>query len=652
MRSFQFIKTVLLSKDLLCSKIQRVGLKPSAMKSVYIFLLLLGPTVSFGQIVMADSLKQLLRQKHSDTSRIMLQVELAHTYLFYQQDSAIFLAQQAIQQARTLHFAKGESWALNALGSALRLRGDLPQSLEIHFQALQICRASGDSDGESRSLGFIGAIYHQVSDYRQALRYYQQTLKISGRFKGRDILKLSGIGDVYENMNQLDSALLFQRQAYDLLKDVPRGTIHSLILTRFGVVQARLGNYSGALRLYRDAIEKAVLIGDMLNQARSQFQIAQLYDQLQQQDSSLRHAHLAFITSQRASHKSTQFSASTLLAKLYYAHGNLDSAFHYQQVAMAAKDSLYGPKKFKQLQLLTLTEQQRQQELRQEQAQTQDRFQRIGLLSALGVFLLIALLLWRYNRQQGRVNQVLNQKNGQIETQRKTLETTLSELRTTQTQLIQKEKMASLYEHQLKIQQVRNKIASELHDDIGSTLSSIYLFSEVAKKEINQDSLQALPMLEKIENSSQQMMQSMSEIVWAIQPKNDDTANLVEKIHSFANELLQARNISFRFEYPDQFLSIPITMEVRRNIYLIFKEALNNIAKHSSASQVDMEVELKEKSIRIGIRDNGLGFNNHSPSPGNGLQNLCSRAEEIGGHLQIDTQPGHGTGIYLQYPLP
>src|SRR6187397_534566 len=88
MRSFQFIKTVLLSKDLLCSKIQRVGLKPSAMKSVYIFLLLLGPTVSFGQIVMADSLKQLLRQKHSDTSRIMLQVELAHTYLFYQQDSA------------------------------------------------------------------------------------------------------------------------------------------------------------------------------------------------------------------------------------------------------------------------------------------------------------------------------------------------------------------------------------------------------------------------------------------------------------------------------------------------------------------------------------------------------------------------------------
>ena len=622
------------------------------MKPVYIFLLLLAPSLSFGQTVMADSLKRLLLQKHSDTSRILLQVQLAHTYLFYQQDSAIILAQQAIQQARMLHFAKGESRALNALGNALRLRGELPQSLERQFQALQISRTNGDQEGESRSLDYIGVIYHQVSEYRQALRYYQQALKISKRFKGRDILTLSSIGDAYENMNQLDSALLFQRQAYALLKELPRGTLHSLVSTRFGIIQVRLGNKSGALRLYQDAIRKAVLIGDMLNQGRAQFRIAELYYQLHQPDSSSRYAHLAFVTSQRASHKLTEFSASTLLVKLYQANGNLDSAFHYQQVAMAAKDSLYGPEKFKQLQLLTLTEQQRQQQLRQDQARSQDRFQRIGLLSALGVFLLIALLLWWNNRQQQRANRALNQKNVQIETQRETLETTLSELRTTQTQLIEKEKMASLYQQQLKIQQVRNKIASELHDDIGSTLSSIYLFSEVAKKEINQDSLQALPMLEKIENSSQQMMQSMSEIVWAIQPKNDDTANLVEKIHSFANELLSSRNIRFRFEDPDHFLSLPIAMEVRRNIYLIFKETLNNIAKHSQASQVDMEVEWEEKNIRIGILDNGQGFDTLSPSRGNGLRNLYSRAEEIGGHLRIDSQPGRGTRVYLQCSLP
>lgn len=622
------------------------------MRTVYISLLVLVSTCSFGQTVMTDSLKRLLTQKHADTSRILLQVQLAQTYLFYQQDSCIILVKQALRHAQRLHFAKGEVRALNELGNALRLRGESPQALKIQFRALQISRTNRDQEGESRSLSFIAAVYHQLEQYRQALAYYQQALKISEPLTSRSVLTLSSIGDTYQNIDQLDSALFFQRQAYAAVKKLPRGTLRSLVPTRLGTLQARLGNYSEALRLYQDAMTNAFRIGDLLNQCRIQFRIAEFYHQQHQPDSSLRYAGLAFITSRRVAHKLTEHNASNLLVKLYQANGNMDSAFHYQQVAMAAQDSLYGPEKFKQLQLLTLTEQQRQQQLRQEQARSQDRFQRIGLLSALGVFLLIALLLWRNNRQQERANRVLNQKNVQIETQRKTLETTLSELRTTQTQLLQKEKMASLYEQQLKIQQVRNKIASELHDDIGSTLSSIYLISEVAKKEINQDSLQALPMLEKIENSSQQMMQSMSDIVWAIQPKNDDTANLVEKIHSFANELLRARNISFRFEYPDQFLSIPITMEVRRNIYLIFKEAVNNIAKHSSATQVDMEVELKEKSIRIGIRDNGLGFNNHSPSRGNGLQNLCSRAEEIGGHLQIDTRPGQGTGIYLQYPLP
>jgi signal transduction histidine kinase len=386
----------------------------------------------------------------------------------------------------------------------------------------------------------------------------------------------------------------------------------------------------------------------LINQARAHYRMADAYHQLQQPDSSLSHARLAFI---RPISILTKLQVSNLLVKLYEENGNKDSAFHYLQIAMATKDIMFGPEKFHRLQLLTLTEQRRQQQLLQEQARLEARFQRIGLLSGLGFLLMIALLLWRNNHQQQKTNRQLNQKNNQIESQREALETTLAELKATQAQLIEKEQIASLYQQQLKIQQVRNRIASELHDDIGSTLSSIYLFSEVAKKEINKDSLQALPMLEKIESSSQQMMQSMNDIVWAIQPKNDDTANLVEKIHSFANELLSARSIRFRFEYPDQFLSIPIAMEARRNIYLIFKEALNNIAKHSEASEVCMDVAVEEKDLRIGIYDNGRGFDTQVPSHRNGLRNLYGRAEEIGGHLRINSELGQGTGVYLQCPL-
>ena len=619
------------------------------MKLVYISLLLLASTISLGQTTEAERVKRLLAQTLNDTSRVLLQVELAHSYLFFQLDSGIILAQQALQQARKQTFPRGEWKALNEVGFGQHLSGELILSLETQFQALQICRASDDHECEASTLIFIGTTYVQLNEYRQGLRYLQQGCKISDRIQKLNTLAFSSISNAYQNMNQLDSALIFQQQAYALIKGLPPGTVDPFVLIRLGSLQAQLGNNRVALRYYQDALSNSSQTGNLITQARSHYRIAEVYHQLQEPDSSLSHARLAFI---QPGSKLTQLAVSNLLVKLHEENGNKDSAFHYLQIAMATKDILFGPEKFHRLQLLTLTEQQRQQQLLQEQTRLEARFQRIGLLSGLGFLLMIALLLWRNNLQQQKTNRELNQKNNQIETQREALETTLAELKTTQTQLIEKEHIASLYQQQLKIQQVRNKIASELHDDIGSTLSSIYRFSEVAKKEINHDSVQVLPMLEKIENSSQQMMQSMNEIVWAIQPKNDDTANLVEKIHSFANELLSARNIRFRFEYPDQFLSIPIAMEVRRNIYLIFKEALNNIAKHSQATQVDMEVECEEKNIRIGIQDNGQGFDTQSPFKGNGLRNLYSRAEEIGGGLRIDSQPGQGTEIYLQCPLP
>ena len=618
------------------------------MKSACFSFLLLVSIGSACQKPVADSIRRLLLQNCPDTSRVLLLVKLSTSYLFFQPDSAVILSQKIIQQARKLDFAMGEGRALNVLGSVLRLRGDLPQALEAHFEALRISRTIRDRESEASSLVFIGVVYMQLSDYRQGIFYQQQARQIRERLPSFNILAISNIGDAYQSMNQMDSAMFYHQQAYALSKALPRGTVGSVVLTRLGNLQNRLGNNREALQDYQKALDNANITGDMLNRGRVQYRMAELYFKIHQPDSSLYYARQSFETSRRVSQEIILLSATNLMVKLYQANGNMDSAFHYLQLAAIANDSLFGPEKFQRLQLLTLAEQQRQQQLLQEQAHSQSHFLRIGLLSALAVFLLIAFLLWRNARQQKRANRVLNMKNSQIEIQRGTLETTLSDLRNTQTELIEKEKMASLYQQQYKIQQVRNKIASELHDDIGATLSSIHLFSEVAKKEINRDSLNALPMLEKIDNSSREMMQSMNEIVWSIQSKNDDTANLVDKIQSFASQLLSARNIAFRFDYPAHFLTLPIAMEVRRNIYLIFKETLNNISKHSQATEVDMEVELIEKNIHISIRDNGRGFDMENPSPGNGLLNLHDRSREISGQLHIDSTPGRGTRVDLE----
>ncbi len=217
-----------------------------------------------------------------------------------------------------------------------------------------------------------------------------------------------------------------------------------------------------------------------------------------------------------------------------------------------------------------------------------------------------------------------------------------------QAQLIQKEKVAALYEQQLKIQQVRNKIASELHDDIGSGLSSIHLFTEVAKKKINRESEAALPILEKIEDSSHEMMLAMNEIVWAIQPKHDDVIHFLNRIHNFGRQLLSTKNIDLDFDVSTPVQSAPMTMELKRNLYLICKETFNNIVKHSHASKVSMTMNFSDTLLKIHISDNGKGFDLTHGSTGNGLLNLKNRANEIGGVLTIDSHPGTGTSVFFQ----
>jgi two-component system NtrC family sensor kinase len=371
-----------------------------------------------------DSIKRLLMQNSKDTSRVLLLAQLAGNYRFFNPDSSIIIAQQAIDMAQMIHFNKGKVRALNMYGEARRFQGEFPQSLAAHFNALQISKNIDDKEGEAQSLGLIGLVYLELDENRQAFTYLYQARKINEHLSNHlTEVWLSAIGYGYLKMNMLDSALIFEQQAEVLLNARPVPiSLGALILTRLGTIHWKLGHQDIALQYFQDAINISYITGDLLNRGRTQYQIAELYDSVNQQDSSLHYCKLAFENGERISQKGMiVLNASRLMAKLYKAQNNLDSAFYYQKIATAANDSLYGREKFQQLQLLILTEQQRQQQLRENQIQ----FQRIVLLSALAVFLLIALLLWRNIRQQQRTNKTLSFKNSQIETQRNILEKTL-----------------------------------------------------------------------------------------------------------------------------------------------------------------------------------------------------------------------------------
>jgi signal transduction histidine kinase len=204
--------------------------------------------------------------------------------------------------------------------------------------------------------------------------------------------------------------------------------------------------------------------------------------------------------------------------------------------------------------------------------------------------------------------------------------------------------------NQIRLQQIRNEIAADLHDDVGTALSSITFLGEMAKSRFEKKPDDIRPILERIMNESREMMQTMRGMVWVINPQNDKANDFFDKVKSFAEAVLSSKKIAVTFRVRN-VASQQIGLEVQRNLFLIFKEAVVNVAKHSGASEVLIAIEPEKDYIWIQIKDNGKGFDCNAITDGNGLRNLKNRAVQIGGKLDVQSKAGEGTQINMVVPI-
>jgi signal transduction histidine kinase len=200
----------------------------------------------------------------------------------------------------------------------------------------------------------------------------------------------------------------------------------------------------------------------------------------------------------------------------------------------------------------------------------------------------------------------------------------------------------------LNLVAVRNRIATDLHDEIGSNLSNISIFSNVAQQ--IHDNEKNVSLLKKISEYSQASQESMSDIVWMINPDNDRFENIMTQMRRYAAEIFEAINCKFIISFDEKLNGIKLNMDERKNLYLIYKEAINNLAKYSGCSQVSIELKLYKGQIIMVLKDNGRGFDLKAVGKGNGLTNMRKRAEMLKGRLTINTSPGNGTEIELNFP--
>lgn len=216
----------------------------------------------------------------------------------------------------------------------------------------------------------------------------------------------------------------------------------------------------------------------------------------------------------------------------------------------------------------------------------------------------------------------------------------------------------------LELERVRTRIATDLHDDIGSSLSQIAILSEVVRQKIGDGNGVNEP-LKMIAGTSREMVDSMSDIVWAINPDKDHLSDLIQRMRRFASDVLEAQDIAYRFHLDEKHRDLALGADIRREVYLIFKESVNNLVKYAEATEVEMSVLIENNFLVVKVKDNGKGFivpgsfvaeydfareKADAGFGGNGLINMRRRAENLGGRFQVESKINGGTRVTFEIP--
>jgi two-component system, NtrC family, sensor kinase len=623
-----------------------------------------------------DSLHVLLQKSSADTNRIKLLLEIAQVYYFSKPDSSLLYSDSAIKLSRELQSLKSEITALNSAGESLRFLGDYPRALRMQMKALELTRKTNDVDREGGTMGFIGYIYLEFKEYRLGLSYLFPALTLVRQVKNQilESFTLTNIGNAYDFLKMHDSALYYQGLAFKTYAGLSHGPLKSLILTRLGNAFFNLGKKDSALVYYYRALQNANAVNDRVNIPKIERKIAELYETNTQYDSSLYYAKQSFIHGKQSTQRLDLLETSKFLSVLFRKNQNTDSAFYYQDFATAMTDSLFGPQKFKELQLLMLEEQERQQEIQQEQERYKNKTQKIALWSAIGIFLIIGFILYRNNYQKQKTNKVL--------------EKTLFDLRATQSQLIQSEKMASLGELTAGIaHEIQNPLNfvnnfSDVNEELLTELDE-----EIKKGNYNEVKAIAKDIIDNERKINHHGKRADAIVKGMLQhSRNSSSIKELTDINALADEYLRLAyhglrakdksfNATMKTNFDESLGKINIVpQDIGRVVLNLINNAFYAVDEKKKATQppkgyeptVTVTTKKIGDRILISVADNGNGipqkvldkifqpfFTTKPTGQGTGLGLSLSYdiVRAHGGEIKVETKDGVGTEFIIQLPL-
>lgn len=531
-----------------------------------------------------------------------------------QMDSSIYYYVLSLDLSREAKDLPGEANSLSNIGSVYTSKGNISEGLEYLQKSLQLCEKINDDFGASLALGKIGMIYYNHGEKAKTIEYWQKALALREKIGYKQgVAEVSNaIGTFYLHQKKIPLALEYFEKCLKLYTEFDNKHGISVCILNIGRVYEYKNELDRALEYYLKGLKLTEELNnkDLISNALTK--LSDVYVKQNEINEALACSKRAFVLAQEIGFPQEISDASKSLMNVYKIKGNYKEALEMQELYIKMRDSInneatkksairsqfkYEYEKKIIADSIKIADEKKLYEVKL----TQERTNKYLLLLGFVLIILIGFIVFQRNRN------------------------------------IQKQ----------KVLQLRNKIASDLHDDIGSALSSIKMFAGLAK--LNPLKAAEAKVIEKIEETSGETIENMSDIVWSINPKNDDFKLVLEKMKIFGESICNSSEISFSFLNEAGIDKLILNIEQRKNLFLIYKEAINNAVKYSKAGTINAELKRKGRLLTMQIKDDGIGIETERMHSGNGIGNMKQRAGDINAVVTIDSKPGNGTTIQLEF---
>ena len=513
---------------------------------------------------------------------------------------------------------EGRAGQLLNIGNLYNNMGDFKSAVKYHLQSLALFEKVNSKRGQSFALHSLGNDLVELKQFARAKTYLERSMKMKEELKDKRgmITTSMGMGDIYKQLDQHTLSEKYYLTSLQIAQEMNLPSEEARGNHQLGLLYKKMGDFVHAKETIAKGLAIARKTGDSTMSATINSQLVALTLE-EGQENQLENTFFSNLnTFKYSGDRNGEVLEYFRLSEYYASRKQFDKAFFYLKKHEELTDSIEGAavqlqikhleeqyegeKKEKQIALLQKDQQVQKLELGRQQA-----YVIVIVIALISVIIISALLVNRYR--------VTNQTRRIVEMER-----------------------------------MRNTIARDLHDDIGSTLSSINILSQLA---LQGNTSEWSRHFQRINEHSGKIMEKMSDIVWSINTNNDSLEQVISKMKEFAGEILEPKNILYHFEETEDVKNFALTIEKRKNIFLIFKEAINNAAKYSEGSDVAIRIWVQADKICFSINDNGKGFDTSLVKTGNGLKNMQARAANILGILRHVSHPGQGTNILLEVPI-